>query len=36
MVPPYTEVQFFEAQFMTMQEKQILVRAIGIKKETWG
>ena len=22
--------------FMTMQEKQILVRAIGIHKENWG
>ena len=24
------------AQFMTMQEKQILARAIGIQKENWG
>ena len=24
------------AQFMTMREKQVLVRAIGIQKENWG
>ena len=34
-VPTNTEV-FFSVRFMTMREKQILARAIGIQKENWG
>ena len=34
MVPTNTEVFF--AWFVTMQEKQIVARDIGIQKENWG
>ena len=33
-VPTNTEVYF--VRFMTMREKQILARPIGIRKENWG